>query len=29
MICKIWELRTFDLEYLMNKNNYVNELYLP
>ena len=29
MQCKIWELREFDLEYLINKDVYLNELYLP
>jgi hypothetical protein len=28
MQCKIWELREFDLEYLINKDVYLNELYL-
>ena len=28
MKCKIWELRLYDLEYLINKNAYLNELYL-
>ena len=29
MKCKIWELRSFDLEFLINKNKYLNDLYLP
>jgi len=29
MQCKIWELREFDLEFLINKEVYLNELYLP
>jgi hypothetical protein len=29
MKCKMWELRTFELEYLINKTSYIDELYLP
>lgn len=29
MQCKIWELRAYDLEFLINKELYLNELYLP
>jgi len=29
MQCKIWELREFDLEFLINKEIYLNDLYLP